>query len=1314
MTSSLLSNVPKLKGRENYDDWAFAVQNLLVLEDTDKYLKQEAVPTDAAQSVADARARAKLILTIDASLFVHIKETKTTKELWTKLKSLFDDSGFSRRITLLRHLINIRLEKCESMTSYVTQIVETSQRLNGTGFKINDDWVGSLLLAGLPDKFMPMIMAIEHSGVQISADSIKTKLLDMENGDSIEVNENDNAAFISRSWQKKKLGKVGNISKHGGPTPNIYAPDTSDSNDRTNKTITCFKCKQSGHYMSQCPFRNDKTEKKKKTNAFSVVFLSGNFDKCDWYVDSGASTHMTANESWLTNKIDSSSLPEVTVANNSTVPVLCAGDIEITTSYGYDITVKNVWCVPTLATNLLSVSELIRNGNSVVFEPDRCLIRNRLGVIVAEAELVNNVYKLILQKETCLLSSSKADGQTWHRRLGHLNSTDMNKMKQGLVNGMNYSDKFVTSKSSCQVCCEGKQLRLPFSTGTRATEILQIVHSDICGPMECKSIGGSRYFLLFVDDFTRMTFIYFLKCKSETLTCFKEFKAMVENYQNTRIKILRTDNGCEYCSNAFQNFLKHEGIIHQKTNPYTPEQNGLSERSNRTIVEKARCLLFEAELDKKFWAEAANTAVYLKNRSIASGIEKTPYEMWFGKKPDLLHLRVFGSPVMVHIPKQKRAKWDRKSMKHILVGYCDNVKGYRIYNPVKNQVYTSRDIIIQEKPKYPETVTVPLVSTDSVGELEEESVVKLEPLNKSNSSESDYLDVEEENIEPEACEEDLNIIRTSSSPQNTEKASDISITPVQEVPNTRQRRKPDRYGFTNMCVTVEEDGLTYAEAINGPEQLMWLQAMTDELQSFQDNQAWEVVDTPSNASVVQCKWVFKKKFDSNNKVRYRARLVAKGFTQKVGIDYQETFSPVIRHSTLRLLFAISVQLGMDITHLDVKTAFLNGHLKESIFMHLPEGFPINNSNKVLKIRKAVYGLKQSSLAWYKKVEETLCETGFQKCKLEPCVFVKNHSDNKKTIVGLYVDDFLVLSNCKSESNALIEILSQKFKIKNLGQVRNYLGMRVNINKSDNVITIDQEQYINQLLEKFDMSECNTVVTPIECKLNVDKSNVCEQKLPYQKLIGSLMYLAVLTRPDIAYSVNYLSQFNNCYSYVHWNYAKRILKFLSQTKTYCLKYSKESAELVGFVDADWASDTTDRRSYTGFCFTKSGAAISWESKKQRTVALSSCEAEYMALSEACREALYLQKLQIEIIGSCNKIVIYSDSQSALKLSNNYQLHKRSKHIDVRYHFIREVLRNEIIESKYLSTANMPADLLTKGLPSVKHYKFMKDFGIVNLE
>ena len=639
-------NVPKLKGRENYEEWKFAAENLLILEGVDKYLKEEG--KDSALAL-DAKARAKLILTMDPSLFVHVKETKSTKELWAKLNSLFDDSGFSRRITLLRHLISIRLESCENMTGYVTQIVETAQRLSGTGFRINDEWIGSLLLAGLPERFMPMIMAIEHSGIQITADTIKTKLLDME---SVDANKSEcNSALVAKPWQKKKNGAVGSTKKHGGPTW-----DTSKSNVKTMKTITCYRCNKNGHLRYQCPLLNEKSEKKKQSNAFSVVFLSGKFNKSNWYVDSGASKHMTVNESWLKNPVHSSSLPEIIVANRTKVPVSCSGDVEIATSYDYEITVKNVLCVPSLTTNLLSVSELIRNGNSVIFEPNRCLIRNKLGNLVAEAVLTDGVYKLNLETQNCLLTSSVANGDTWHRRLGHINSNDMNKMKRGLVEGMDYSDTFKTSKSNCEICCEGKQSRLPFSSGTRANETLQIIHSDICGPMESKSIGGSRYFLLFIDDFSRMTFIYFLKAKSEVLGYFKEFKSMVENHQEKKIKILRTDNGCEYCSNNFEDFLKGEGIIHQKTNSYTPEQNGLSERSNRTIVERARCLLFEADLEKKFWAEAANTAVYLKNRSIASGLKKTPYEYWNGRKPNLEHIRIFGSPAMVHVPKEKRTK----------------------------------------------------------------------------------------------------------------------------------------------------------------------------------------------------------------------------------------------------------------------------------------------------------------------------------------------------------------------------------------------------------------------------------------------------------------------------------------------------------------------------------------------------------------------------------------------------------------------------------------------------------------------------------
>lgn len=333
----------------------------------------------------------------------------------------------------------------------------------------------------------------------------------------------------------------------------------------------------------------------------------------------------------------------------------------------------------------------------------------------------------------------------------------------------------------------------------------------------------------------------------------------------------------------------------------------------------------------------------------------------------------------------------------------------------------------------------------------QESVLIQEPSDQSNlsESESDHLDVEDESVQPVVSGEQQHSVITSDRRETV----DLPVTTGEKIPK-RQRKKPERYGFANICTSYSrDDDITYAEAISGPEKQQWLQAVAEELQSFADNKVWEVVDAPDNASIVQCKWVLKKKFDHDNKVRFRARLVAKGFTQKAGVDYQDTFSPVIRHSTLRLLLAMSVQLDMNVTHLDVTTAFLNGYLKETVFMHPPEGFPVACVNKVLKLKKAVYGLKQSSLAWYQRVEETLCNLGYSKSKLEPCVFIKNHNNGQKTIVGICVDDFLIFSNNNAETDYLIESLNKKLKIKNLGQVKQYLGMRINIDRNSKVTTL---------------------------------------------------------------------------------------------------------------------------------------------------------------------------------------------------------------------------------------------------------------------
>uniref|UniRef100_A0A2A4J3A4 Reverse transcriptase Ty1/copia-type domain-containing protein n=1 Tax=Heliothis virescens TaxID=7102 RepID=A0A2A4J3A4_HELVI len=516
------------------------------------------------------------------------------------------------------------------------------------------------------------------------------------------------------------------------------------------------------------------------------------------------------------------------------------------------------------------------------------------------------------------------------------------------------------------------------------------------------------------------------------------------------------------------------------------------------------------------------------------------------------------------------------------------------------------------------------------------------------------------------------------------------------------------------CEDVAEECLTYEDVMGSTEREEWSKAIEEEMKSFHDNDAWELVDKPSGVRIVQCKWVFKKKLNSDNSVRYRARLVAKGFSQKKGIDYKETFSPVLRYSTLKMLFAVSVNLDLNIVHLDVKTAFLNGELKETVYMQLPNNLRNkDNMLKVLRLKKAIYGLKQSARAWYKKVDNCLLQLGYRKSMYEPCLFVKI-TENVKTYIALFVDDFFIFSSCNKEIDYLKAQLSARFQLKDLGILKQCLGMDVTIEKGK--ICIHQKKFIEKLLCKFNMQYCNGVQTPMEVNLKLEKDeNKNVTNLPYQQLIGSLMYISVLTRPDISFTVSFLSQYNNCYSEIHWKHAKRVLKYLYETKTYGLMYVKNNCDLIGFVDADWGSNMIDRRSFTGYCFLYSGCVISHECRKQQTVALSSTEAEYMAICEASKEAIFLKNLLSElIISNNNPIVLYNDSQSAQNLADNNMYHRRSKHIDIRFHFIREIVEKKIIKLNYLNTSQMPADLLTKSLGKEKHYSCLNKMGIVNLE
>lgn len=572
-----------------------------------------------------------------------------TVKIWKTSKALFEDKGLTRKIGLLRSLISTKLSECENMQQYADNILCCSNKLKGVGFDITDEWMGAILLAGLTDKFQPFIMGIEASEIRITSDTIVSKLLDSQSGDK------SGDAFMGKS--KEKFNKKKNFSGKR----------------------KCYICGSDKHESDKCPkkSKDDTQSSGNAKNAFSAMLA--NDKSLTWYIDSGASSHMTPHAQHFINK-KHSSVKEIVAANNSRMQVKSAGDLKVSTQEN-EINISDVLFVPQLSANLLSVHQIASKGNTVVFNTDGCTVYNTENKKLVHCEAENGVYKLHTNSEQCLISKSVDTAVTWHRRFGHLNYQSLNRLK-GVVSGMNFNDE--KNRISCETCAMGKQSRQPFATSaSQAKNLIALIHSDLCGPMETQSIGGAKYILTFIDEYSKKVFVYFLKHKSDVLGKFIEFKVMIECQTERRVKIMRTDNGREYVNEEFDAFFRANGIIHQMTCPYTAQQNGTAERYNRTIIEKAKCMLFDAKLPKTYWAEAVSMAVYLINRSLSSASSKqTPEEIWSSKPVDVSNIRKFGTPVMVHVPKQKRKKLDSKSQKLIFVGFDDRTKGYRCINTI--------------------------------------------------------------------------------------------------------------------------------------------------------------------------------------------------------------------------------------------------------------------------------------------------------------------------------------------------------------------------------------------------------------------------------------------------------------------------------------------------------------------------------------------------------------------------------------------------------------------------------------------------------
>ncbi|CAJ2632822.1 unnamed protein product [Trifolium pratense] len=532
---------------------------------------------------------------------------------------------------------------------------------------------------------------------------------------------------------------------------------------------------------------------------------------------------------------------------------------------------------------------------------------------------------------------------------------------------------------------------------------------------------------------------------------------------------------------------------------------------------------------------------------------------------------------------------------------------------------------------------------------------------------------------------------------------------LQDCETTPNDQVNDEGEIVHYAFLADTEPVSMSEALSDPK---WINAMIEELDSIENNDTWSLVSLPHGKKAIDVKWVFKVKVNSQGEVtRHKARLVAKGFLQKEGIDFEEVFAPVARIETIRLVVGLANINNWSIYQMDVKCAFLNGPLDEEVYVKQPVGFQVDGQkDKVYRLHKALYGLKQAPRAWNKKIDSYLSDIGFIKCTTEHGVYVRRSSSDNLVILCLYVDDLLITGSSESEISKFKCELMKEFEMTDLGHISYFLG--IEFYKCSKGLLMHQRRYASEILKKFDMQNCNHAVTPSEPRQQLSKS-VEEAEIDptkYRSLIGSLRYLCN-TRPDLAYSVGVVSRFMQKPKLPHLAVAKRILRYIRGTMDYGILFPNtdkgKQCELIAYTDSNWCGDADDRKSTAGYLFLLNNAPIAWCSKKESVVALSSCEAEYIAASLCACQAIWLVNLMEEMTSEDHgSVTMNIDNISAINLAKNPVAHGKSKHIEMRFHYLREQVNNGKLYLKHCRSGEQLADILTKAV-QIEVYKRLRN-------
>lgn len=983
---------------------------------------------------------------------------------------------------------------------------------------------------------------------------------------------------------------------------------------------------------------------------------------------------------------------------------------------------------PNLRSNLLSVSKLVSKGASVSFQHDMAFVYDSKERKVLTAIRKDGLYVVDAHNPVANVIQAKGKAvpfDIWHRRLAHTSIETISRMnRESLVGGLNPSGE-AKLDAMCEDCIFGKHTTHPFNNKPSAeNDPLDCVYIDIWGPASVESAGRAKYFMLLIDGASSFRTVHFLASKSadNTLKVFKEFHKQAERQTGMKLKKVRLDMGREWMNSYWDDYAKEHGIILDFTTPYAHQQNGKAERSMRTLLDVARTMLADAGLPPKYWADAVHTATYTRNFVPSSRDPKViPAERWHKRFQDVSHLRPFGSTAYAHIPNEvSPSKLSPRSVKLTLIGYYDRT-GYKLLDRATGAVHKSRDVVFEEtRPHYSTdpVVTYPLnfdrpPDTNAIAPRPK-SIATLHPPPKTSAPTSPVT------ASTPAPQYALQHVPTAAEDSESEIADMLGDANDEPIALRRSRRvaKPsarmrDSLEYLNRtrANVADAGGLdktttiprNFTEAMCSPD--TWFEPMIKELQVMKDKQVYRLVPRPLHKNVVQSKWVFANKYNESGGISGRkARLVAKGFTQILGEDYDETYASVARLESVRLVCAIAASLGLRLWQVDFVSAFLNSENSYEVFMEQPPGFE-EGGDHVWLLLKTLYGTMQGAHDWAQTLEKTYQSHRYYTSKADPQVRSRVEN-NEITLTSTWTDDILGASSSETGEVKAKGELKSSYELKDLGTATFILGMKIDRNPHTGTIKLSQRAYSERILHRFHMNDAKPRSTPLPpgLVLSADdmpktKEEIHEMKdVPYREALGSLMWLQVATRPDLSYSVNMLSRFANNPGRAHWNAMKHTLGYLKGTLDYGISYYKDSdLRPYGYVDADYAGEIDGRRSTEGHIFFVGNGPVSWASKRQETVALSTVEAEYMAFTRATQQAIWISKFMSEVgLAQEPPVNIFADNTGAIANTQNYKNHSRTKHIDIKYHFTKEKVAAGDIGFTYIPSSDNLADILTKPL------------------